>query len=71
MESLDLNDKVKVSQWVQNRIEYGVLHIHELYMDPCAMILDPCRYTDVAQDSELLDELQNLYCKKSFVFLGC
>ncbi|XP_063302807.1 protein FAM118A isoform X1 [Pelobates fuscus] len=71
MESLDLNDKVKVMQWVQSRIKYGVLHIHGLYTDPCGMILDPCGYKDVAQDFELIDELQSLYGKKSFVFLGC
>ncbi|XP_063306949.1 protein FAM118A-like [Pelobates fuscus] len=71
MESLDLNDKVKVLQWVQNYINYGVLHIHGLYTDPCGMILDPGGYKDAAQDCKLIDELQNLYSKKSFVFLGC
>ncbi|CAH2315728.1 Hypothetical predicted protein [Pelobates cultripes] len=67
MKSLDLNDKVKVLQWVQSYISYGVLHIHGLYTDPCGVILDPCGY----KDCKLMDELQNLYSNKSFVFLGC
>ncbi|CAH2274342.1 Hypothetical predicted protein [Pelobates cultripes] len=71
MESLDLKAKVKVLQWVQSYINYGVLHIHGLYTDPCGVILDPCGYNDVAQDCTLMDELQNLYARKSFVFLGC
>ncbi|CAH2305806.1 Hypothetical predicted protein [Pelobates cultripes] len=71
MESLDLNDKAKVMQWAQSRLQYGVLHIHGLYTRPCGMILDPSGYKDVAQDNVLLDELQSLYCRKSFVFLGC
>ncbi|XP_063287107.1 protein FAM118A-like [Pelobates fuscus] len=71
MTSLDLNDKVKVLQWVQSYINYGVLHIHGLYTDPCGVILDPCVYKDVAQDCKLMDELQNLYSNKSFIFLGC
>ncbi|CAH2315560.1 Hypothetical predicted protein [Pelobates cultripes] len=71
MKSLDLNDEVKVLEWVQSYINYGVLHIHGLYTDPCGVILDPCGYKDVAQDCKLMDELQNLYSNKSFVFLGC
>ncbi|XP_063290203.1 protein FAM118A-like [Pelobates fuscus] len=71
MESLDLNDKVKVLQWVQSRIRYGVVHIHGSYRDPCGMILDPCGHQNDAQDFELMNELQNLYCKKTFIFLGC
>ncbi|CAH2285527.1 Hypothetical predicted protein [Pelobates cultripes] len=71
MESIDLNDKVKVLQWVQNHIKYGVLHIHGLYTDPCGVILDQCGYKDAVQDCELMLELLKLYSKKSFVFLGC
>uniref|UniRef100_A0A8C5PNF0 Family with sequence similarity 118 member A n=1 Tax=Leptobrachium leishanense TaxID=445787 RepID=A0A8C5PNF0_9ANUR len=71
MESLDLNDKVKVLQWARGYNKYGVLHIHGLYTDPCGLVLDPFGYKDVTQDYELMEVLQNLYCTKSFLFLGC
>ncbi|XP_053318699.1 protein FAM118A isoform X2 [Spea bombifrons] len=71
MESIDLNDKVKVLQWARGHNKYGVLHIHGLYTDPCGMVLDPFGYKDVTQDMELMEVLQNLYCTKSFLFLGC
>ncbi|KAM4677442.1 protein FAM118A-like isoform 2-T2 [Discoglossus pictus] len=71
MESLDLKDKTKVLQWARGHRQYGVLHIHGLYTDPCGMVLDPSGYKDVTQDPEVMEALQNLYCTKSFLFLGC
>ncbi|XP_053318703.1 protein FAM118A-like [Spea bombifrons] len=71
MESVDLYDKVKVLQWARGQNKYGVLHIHGLYTDPCGMVLDPFGYKDVTQDFELMEIFQNLYCSKSFLFLGC
>ncbi|XP_053574978.1 protein FAM118A isoform X1 [Bombina bombina] len=71
MESLDLKDKIKVLQWARGHNKYGVLHIHGLYTDPCGMVLDPSGYKDVTQDPEVMEVLQNLYCTKSFLFLGC
>eukprot|EP00075_Anas_platyrhynchos_P018272 XP_027307525.1 LOW QUALITY PROTEIN: protein FAM118A [Anas platyrhynchos] len=71
MESLDLKDKDKVLQWARGHINYGVLHIHGLYTDPCGMVLDPSGYKDVTQDPEVMEVIQNLYQTKSFLFLGC
>ncbi|NXF98747.1 F118A protein, partial [Sakesphorus luctuosus] len=73
MESLDLKDKDKVLQWARGHVKYGVLHIHGLYTDPCGMVLDPLGYKDVTYDPQVMgcEVLQNLYCTKSFLFLGC
>ncbi|XP_003221455.2 protein FAM118A [Anolis carolinensis] len=71
MVSLDLKDKDQVLQWAKGHIQYGVLHIHGLYTDPCGMVLDPSGYRDVTQDAEVMETLQNLYRTKSFLFLGC
>ncbi|XP_042323443.1 protein FAM118A [Sceloporus undulatus] len=71
MVSLDLKDKDQVLQWAKGHVQYGVLHIHGLYTDPCGMVLDPSGYKDVTQDPEVMEALQNLYRTKSFLFLGC
>nr|XP_060634118.1 protein FAM118A isoform X1 [Anolis sagrei ordinatus] len=71
MVSLDLKDKDQVLQWAKGHVQYGVLHIHGLYTDPCGMVLDPSGYRDVTQDAEVMETLQNLYRTKSFLFLGC
>ncbi|XP_007892890.1 protein FAM118A isoform X2 [Callorhinchus milii] len=71
MESVDLKEKEKVVQWARGLQKYSVLHIHGLYTDPCGLVLDPSGYKDVMQDQDLMDEFQNLYRTKSFVFLGC
>uniref|UniRef100_A0A8C5WTD8 Family with sequence similarity 118 member A n=1 Tax=Laticauda laticaudata TaxID=8630 RepID=A0A8C5WTD8_LATLA len=71
MESLDLKDKYKVLQWAKGHLKYGVLHIHGLYTDPCGMVLDPSGYQEVTQDPEVMEALQNLYRRKSFLFVGC
>ncbi|XP_066241218.1 protein FAM118A-like [Saccopteryx leptura] len=67
----DLKDKTKVLKWARRHIRYGVLHIHGLYTDPCGMVLDPSGYKDVTQDPEVMEVLQSLYCRKSFLFVGC
>uniref|UniRef100_A0A8C6Y6Q9 Family with sequence similarity 118 member A n=1 Tax=Naja naja TaxID=35670 RepID=A0A8C6Y6Q9_NAJNA len=60
-----------VLQWAKGHLRYGVLHIHGLYTDPCGMVLDPSGYQEVTQDPEVMEALQNLYRRKSFLFVGC
>ncbi|XP_055506127.1 protein FAM118A-like isoform X1 [Leucoraja erinacea] len=71
MESIDLKCKEKVVQWARGLQKYSVLHIHGLFTDPCGLVLDPSGYKDVMHDQDLMEEFQELYRIKSFVFLGC
>ncbi|XP_060695872.1 protein FAM118A-like isoform X1 [Hemiscyllium ocellatum] len=71
MESVDLKCKDKVVQWARGLQKYSVLHIHGLFTDPCGLVLDPSGYKDVMHDQDLMEEFQELYRTKSFVFLGC
>ncbi|XP_048463747.1 protein FAM118A isoform X3 [Rhincodon typus] len=60
-----------VVQWARGLQKYSVLHIHGLFTDPCGLVLDPSGYKDVMHDQDLMEEFQDLYRTKSFVFLGC
>ncbi|XP_069089405.1 protein FAM118A-like [Pleurodeles waltl] len=72
MQSLDMQDPAKVLAWARGLIRFGVLHLHGVYWDPSGILNEPAEYKEaVTKNSQLLQTLQDLYCKKSFLFLGC
>ncbi|XP_055516849.1 protein FAM118B isoform X3 [Leucoraja erinacea] len=73
LESLDLSDegKVKVLEWAQEKRKLSVLHIHGVYTNPSGIVLHPLGYQNVLRNTEVMREIQKLYEKKAFVFLGC
>ncbi|XP_068274496.1 protein FAM118B-like [Nyctibius grandis] len=71
LESLDLTDENKVLEWAQGKRELSVLHIHGVYTNPSSIVLHPDGYHNVLRNTKVMREIQKLYEKKSFLFLGC
>ncbi|XP_068274267.1 protein FAM118B-like isoform X1 [Nyctibius grandis] len=71
LESLDLSDEEKVLEWAQGKRELSVLHIYGIYTNPSGIVLHLDGYYNVLCNTKVMREIQKLYEKKSFLFLGC
>ncbi|XP_009868090.1 PREDICTED: protein FAM118B-like, partial [Apaloderma vittatum] len=61
----------QVLEWAQEKRTLCVLHIHGVYTNPSGIVLHPAGYQNVLRNTEVMREIQKLYEKKSFLFLGC
>ncbi|XP_069483802.1 protein FAM118B-like [Ambystoma mexicanum] len=71
VKSIDMQDKSEVLLWANGYTHYGVFHIHGICTDPSKIGLDPTGYEALTKNSRLMDALYNVYCSRTFLFLGC